>query len=138
MTEQPTREVATPTEKPAEQPTSAPDKSLNTTAEQSTPDPDHRVDITAEQSTPDPDHSVDITAEQTNEESQAQGISPPLNTSPVSHPERPPDNPPHPLRTYTRHRLYSLWTEMGNIYKTKHFFLSKVCLNSGVQTPNAP
>ena len=59
--EQPTREVATPAEKPAEQPTSAPNKSLDTTAEQSTPDPDH---------------SVDITAEQTNEEPQAQRLSP--------------------------------------------------------------
>ena len=96
--EEPTREVATPTEKPAEQPTSAPNKSLPT-AEQSTPDPDHRVDTTAEQSTPDPDHRVDITAEQTNEEPQAQiALLPP---------------PTYPLRTYTRHRFFSLWTQMG-------------------------
>uniref|UniRef100_A0A8C8HTG8 PH domain-containing protein n=1 Tax=Oncorhynchus tshawytscha TaxID=74940 RepID=A0A8C8HTG8_ONCTS len=50
--EQPTREVATPAEKPAEQPTSAPDKSLDTTAEQSTPDPDHSVNTTEEQIPP--------------------------------------------------------------------------------------
>ncbi|KAM9415602.1 uncharacterized protein ACWYII_024383 [Salvelinus alpinus] len=105
--EQPTREVAIPTETPAEQPTSAPDKSLDTTAEQSTPDPDHRVDITAEQ---------------TKEKPQAQQLSPPLSTPPVSHPDSPPDNPPTPTEDKHKTQIFLLMDSNGKYIEEKKLF----------------
>ena len=105
--EQPTREVATPTEKPAEQPTSAPNKSLDTTAEQSTPDPDHRVDITAEQ---------------TNEEPQAQRLSPPLSTPPVSLPDSPSDNIPTPTEDKHKTQIVLFMDSNGKYIEEKKLF----------------
>ena len=105
--EQPTREVATPTEKPAEQPTPAPDKSFDTTAEQSTPDPDHRVDTTAEQ---------------TNEEPQAQRLSPPPITPPVSHPDSPSDNPLTPTEDKHKTQIVLLMDSNGKYIEEKKLF----------------